>query len=267
MLGVATVTATLGLLLWRHFKPLVRWRIRSLRQRSHVLYAAKAYDEALTAAVTARGLAQEQLGDASEAHRRMLLHLAAVHAAMRQHEEAEAVLDENETLINRTCGDGSLALVPICHARAEVYEALGTPAGMRRAIAALERARDLRRLRLGTAHLDYAFACFNVAGLVVRHASDGLVMNSAQRGELAERAADLAIEAAEVAEAAGFRDQGQELAAAVLASMEKYGSGRQLTGIRECAGAIGTLREWLAANGATLPDEEGENEQEAAEDE
>ena len=266
VLGV-TLVAVIAVFIAQYLKPFARWRIRSLQKRSHMHYAGKSYDEALAAAKTARELARASLGKESAAHERSLLHLAAVHAAMRQHKEAEAVLDESETLVSSRGGEDSLGLVPICHARAEVYEALGTAAGMRRATEALERARDVRRARLGDAHLDYAFGCFNLAGLVVRQARDPLCfMDHARRGELAGRAAELAIEAAQVAEAARDPGQGQELVAAVLSSLEADAAGGavQLKGIRECAGAIGTLREWLATNGG-LPEEEGGGEQWCAE--
>mmetsp|Transcript_13552 Transcript_13552/g.44833 ORF Transcript_13552/g.44833 Transcript_13552/m.44833 type:complete len:286 (-) Transcript_13552:146-1003(-) len=159
----AAAVASLALL-WRRIRPIVRLSVHALQERSHELYAAKRFDEALEAAAAARDLARNELGEESSTHQRMIFHLAAVLAAMRRHEETGALLSECEVLACRMHGDSSLALVPICHARAELHEAAGDYA---LAIAALERARDLRHDSLGSAHPDYARSCFNLAGLLL----------------------------------------------------------------------------------------------------
>mmetsp|Transcript_908 Transcript_908/g.2862 ORF Transcript_908/g.2862 Transcript_908/m.2862 type:complete len:195 (-) Transcript_908:35-619(-) len=182
----AAAVASLALL-WRRIRPIVRLSVHALQERSHELYAAKRFDEALEAAAAARDLARNELGEESSTHQRMIFHLAAVLAAMRRHEETGALLSECEVLACRMHGDSSLALVPICHARAELHEAAGDYA---LAIAALERARDLRHDSLGSAHPDYARSCFNLAGLLLRHANEVLVMSDRQRAVLAGRAVD-----------------------------------------------------------------------------
>ena len=118
----AAAVASLALL-WRRIRPIVRLSVHALQERSHELYAAKRFDEALEAAAAARDLARNELGEESSTHQRMIFHLAAVLAAMRRHEETGALLSECEVLACRMHGDSSLALVPICHARAELHEA------------------------------------------------------------------------------------------------------------------------------------------------
>mmetsp|Transcript_8078 Transcript_8078/g.25928 ORF Transcript_8078/g.25928 Transcript_8078/m.25928 type:complete len:285 (+) Transcript_8078:104-958(+) len=242
----AAAVASLALL-WRRIRPIVRLSVHALQERSHELYAAKRFDEALEAAAAARDLARNELGEESSTHQRMIFHLAAVLAAMRRHEETGALLSECEVLACRMHGDSSLALVPICHARAELHEAAGDYA---LAIAALERARDLRHDSLGSAHPDYARSCFNLAGLLLRHANEVLVMSDRQRAVLAGRAVDSGLEAAAVSADA---EQAKEFVQALLELILYGGWPNRLKELPDCKGAIGRLESWLAERNFPLP--------------
>lgn len=206
--GAACVAATL--IAWR-MGP--RWRVAWLLRSSHAHYASKRYDAALNAAVAARGVATGWLGSGSAEHGKALLHLAAVHAAMRQNEAALALLDECDALATRIHGPASLQHVPTLHARAEVLEEAGDMDG---AVEALSRARAIRHAALGPRHPAYARACFNQAGLTVRYASGALEVSDEWRAAQVGQAATLAIEASEVALAAGDAEQGLEYAEALL---------------------------------------------------
>ena len=227
-------------------KPLARWRVGRLNRLSHACYAQKRYDESLAAAVSACELARAQLGDESAAHARALLHLAGVYAAMRRHNEAAQTLAQCEELACRRHGDDALEHVPICHAKAEVFETAGKYA---EATAALERVRELRLEALGRRHISCAWSAFNLAGLVVRRANDTIIMSARQRAELADRAVDLAIDAAAAADAAGEREQGDEFAQAILDTILTGGWPNRLAQQRACAESAARLQQWLDARG------------------
>lgn len=210
MLGCAAACVAVTLIA-RRMGP--RWRVAWLMRSSHAHYAAKRYDAALDAAVSARGVAADSLGAESAAHGTALLHLAAVHAAMRQYAEALSVLEKCDALAARVHGPTSLQLVPILHARAEVLE---EAEDMDEAVEALGRARAIRHAALGPRHPAYARACFNQAGLTVRHASYAPDVSDDWRAERVGHAASLAIEASEIATAAGDAEQGLEYVEALL---------------------------------------------------
>ena len=189
------------------------WRVSWLMRTSHVRYAEQRYDDALEAARAAAELAAATLGTQSLDHERAMLHLAAVHAAMRQNEEALDLLGDCDSLAIRVHGSDSLQRIPILHARAEVLEAADDLAG---AVEALGRARAIRRAVLGPHDPAYARSCFNQAGLLVRQANSALVAVDGWRASLVGQAVTLVVEASEIAVSTGDPEQGQEFAEALL---------------------------------------------------
>ena len=130
--------------------------------------------------------------------------------------------------------------MPICHARAEVYE---SDSSFDSAIQALEAARELRGAELGENCVSYGFSCVNLAGLYVRYASS-VDMSPERMGDLVEKAADITMEAKSAAEGAGSVVQAVKFIDEVL---EMIGKAPHLGELTECRGAIGTLEE--AADG------------------
>ena len=191
---------------------LLAYLVTGARMRaSRRLYKQKRFDGALAAAESARLLARTQLGEESPRHEAALLHLASTHAALNSDGAALAALAEAELLATRLHGAGSLQLVPLCHAQAEVYEASGQ---FELAVGALARARALRRETLGPEDIKFAGSCFNQAGLLVRHA--GAEAGAARRGALLTQAAELGVEASVAAAAAGNAEQARGFPEALL---------------------------------------------------
>ena len=180
--------------LWHRFTPLARWRVHAIIRTSKAEYSRKEYDASLASALAAKHLAST-FGEASQLYAKALFHLAAVHAAMRQHTEALSVLGECDLLATAAHGASSLKRVPILHAVAEVREAEGKPHDYQAAVRALHECTELRRTALGDAHELFAFSCFNEAVLLVHYANETLVMSAAQRAELTSRAVRLGIDA------------------------------------------------------------------------
>tara|TARA_B110001452_G_scaffold235363_1_gene214126 strand:- start:3840 stop:4730 length:891 start_codon:yes stop_codon:yes gene_type:complete len=236
-LMIGGVLLVVAYVLWR-LAPLSRWRIAKCITHSKQRYAAKEYDDALASALEAKRLARVKIGASSETYETALMHLAATHAAMLQNGEALKVLDECSALTIKLHGEGTLNLVPICHARAEVYE---SDSSFDSAIQALEAARELRGDELGENSVGYGFSCVNLAGLYVRYASS-VDMSPERRGDLVEKAADITIRGAEAA--AGSVKQALEFIDEVL---ELIARAPHLGELTECRGAIGTLEE--AADG------------------
>jgi hypothetical protein len=236
--GAACVAATL---IARRMGP--RWRVAWLMRSSHAHYASKRYDDALSAAVAARTLAAGWLGAESAEHGKAMLHLAAVHAAMRQNAAALAVLDECDALATRVHGAASLHHVPTLHARAEVLEEADDMDG---AVQALSRAREIRRAVLGQRHPAYARACFNQAGLTVRYASSAPDSSDEWRAAQVGHAAALAIEASEVALAAGDAEQGLEYAEELLDLILSGGEDDSLAQLDGCFSHVESLNKAIA---------------------
>jgi len=210
-LAICGVALCLAALLARRVAP--SWRVAWLLRSSHTHYAATRYDAALAAANAARELAASSLGADSEEHQRALFHTAAVHAALRQNESALAVLDECDALATRLHGAQSLRHVLLLHARAEVFEVADQ---MGEAVEALGRARAIRRAAFGPDHPAYARACFNQAGMAVRHANSGPVATDSWRAAIVNQAVTLAVEASEIATAGDDPEQGLDYTEALL---------------------------------------------------
>lgn len=236
------IVAVILVVVWFLWKlaPLSRWRIAKCIEHSKRRFTAKEYDQALADALEAKRLARVKLGASSETFERAMMHLAATHAAMLQNREALAVLDECAQLACKLHGDGTLELVPVCHARAEVYESNGS---FDSAIQALEAAKELRGAHLGENCISYGFSCVNLAGLLIRYASS-VDMTPGRMGELVERAAEQAMEAKAAALGAGSVVQAVKFIDEVL---ELITNASNLAELTECRGAIGTLEE--AAHG------------------
>eukprot|EP00310_Coccolithus_braarudii_P001329 CAMPEP_0183361020 /NCGR_PEP_ID=MMETSP0164_2-20130417/56202_1 /TAXON_ID=221442 /ORGANISM="Coccolithus pelagicus ssp braarudi, Strain PLY182g" /LENGTH=245 /DNA_ID=CAMNT_0025535473 /DNA_START=53 /DNA_END=790 /DNA_ORIENTATION=+ len=211
-------------------------RVHTILRSSHELYQTKQYEEALTAAKHAQTVALTEVGENSSAHLQTTMHLAAVHAAMRQNDLALATLDDCDAIIAARA-DGQLASIPVLHARAEVHEASRQIA---RAMHALESAREIRYESLGDNHLDFAFSCFNLAGLLVREASEALIMYDSARAQKLERAISLTLEASSVASKAHAPEEAEGF---VLAMLELVVSSDKLADLKEAAPHIAKLRE------------------------
>ena len=151
--------------------------------QSQVLYKREQFDDALSKALAAQQLAKPLRKDIKPAQA-CYLHSRA-YSAMRQNAEALRVLNECDRLTCATHGDDSLERVPICHAMAEVHEADGKLLEM--AVAARQRAPELRLAALGDAHPSYAFSRIQEAALLVRFANEALMMDAPERA-LADRA-------------------------------------------------------------------------------
>ena len=89
--------------------------------------------------------------------------------------------------------------------------------------AALKEARELRRINLGSDHIDYAYGCFNEGGLLIRHANTALIMADRQRAELVMQGVDLVLEASAVAGRAGNDEEQIEFLDATLTLILKGG--------------------------------------------
>ena len=305
MLRNLLVGGAAGLLktwLWRRHRPLARWRVSSLIRASHASYAREDYSQALSTAFNAKLLAATQLGEASSSHESELFHVAAVHAAMREHAEALSVLRECDVLACKIHGVASVKRMPIYHALAEVFEAEGTPADYREAVRALQKARELRLAALGSADSSYARSCLNEAGLLVRFANETPILPDEERGALTERAVDAVLEEhaaastrspcvptlvdtrvssisvdglsrwfhpaqlrARVPMSAGRagEEEGNEYLDAVLKAILRAGFPNRLGKLTQCAGAIQKLRD---AGAVLHTDEQAEQADSEAED-
>ena len=215
---------------------------------------------------------------------------------MRQNAEALEVLNECDRLVVAAHGDASLQRVPICHAMAEVHEAEGKPQDMQKAVAALQRARELRRAALGEAHLSYAFSCIQEAALLVRIANEALMMVDSERARLTDQAVGLALAAhaaagecarraprdtscelphepwrqltcvrARVAADAGDEAEGMEFLDTLLEAILRSGSPNRLGKLPQCAKAIQQLRD-AGAELHTSPEDAEEEESEVDEE-
>ena len=186
--------------------------IRALISKSMSAHRSKAYEESLAAALEACKLAEAERG--SELHETALLHLAGVHAAQRDHENALRVLDEALALAEEMHGSQALELVPILHARAEIFEADdGQPFAA--AAAALTRARDIRRAVCGEQSIQSARASFNLASLLSRGAQEH-DLDDARRAELMARIEALMRDGSAVAVATGEGDEAADAFSALL---------------------------------------------------
>jgi len=252
-LVVGTAGLIVALLMRRH-RPLSSWRVSSLIRASRLSYAQKEHDQSLSTALVAKCLAASTLGETSSLHESALFHLAAVHAAMRQHAEALSVLQECDALACAIHGEMSVKRVPICHALAEVFESQGKPA-YREAVRALRTVRELRLAALGDMHPLYASSCFDEAGLLIRFANETPVMTDRERGTLTGQAVQAAFEAHAAAGRAGEEEQGLEYLHTLLEAILKAGFPNRLGTLKQCADAIQKLRD-AGAVLCTLTDDE-----------
>lgn len=229
--------------------PLVPYRTRARMRSSRRLYAQKRYEESLAQAEAAREFARAKLGEESPIYEEALFHLASTLAAMCRGGEALATLAEAAALAERIHGAESLRLVPVMHAQAEAYESVGR---YDEAIGALGRARELRRSVVGPQHLDFAFSCFNQAGLIARQANDAETNSTAaKRSQLLLRAAELGVEASVAAVAAGDVEQANEFVEDLLEMVGDEDDDARQDTHGERAGPARLLRERL---NLTAPD-------------
>ena len=135
----------------------------------------------------------------SGAHLRAMVHLASLNATMGSHGRALAVLRDAEKLLCAAGSADSLKLLPVLHATADAQEAAGR---LELSLEALERAKDIVRLRQPDNTMRIAHECFTCARATVRHANGALMMTPEQRGALVNRAVELAFEGSEAADAA-----------------------------------------------------------------
>ena len=232
-----------GAPLWRRLfsRTHARWRVGRHVRASHVHYSAKDYDAALAAAVSARSLAASALGASSAIGVRTSLHVAAVHAAMRQATEALAAIDECEACVREAHGPTSLHLVGVFHARAEVHE---EEEAYEAAAQALGAARELRRTALGQESPAFGFACFNEASLLVRYANAAKELPPAQRAALVDKAASII---AQASTSAMPRLAAEEAAEGMR---DLVGASSSLAELEECWPPLERLVEVLEAGGA-----------------
>ena len=231
--------------------PLNSYGVGSQIRNSRRAYAQGRYADALFGADYARQLAYRRLGEGSYAHETALFHLASTYAAMNRDDEALDTLNEAVALAERLHGADSLILVPLCNARAEVHESAGQYAD---AVAALDRARELRRAALGAQSIDFGFSCFHQAQMLARQAYDAEAESTpAQRGVLLLRAAELGVEASAAAAADADEENGVRFLQEILQSIKGEGikgggeeNGCGLQGMQaESAGPVRLLQDRL----------------------
>ena len=216
-IAAACATATIPTVIY-YYMTRHRRKINKLIARSTSLHAKQAYELSLVAAHEAFTVASEKL-PYTELTEKALMHLAGVYAAQDRPSDALEHLDTALEMATERHGAESLALVPILHARAEVFEA-AEDQPMALAASALARARDIRRTVLGENSLDAARASYNLASLLVRGSQES-GLDAKRHASLIERAELLTLEACSVAVAGGEPEEGDDFAGEILQTLSE----------------------------------------------
>jgi G3E family GTPase len=220
---LATMTASAAGIGLHHFvrRRRLRKRIMALIRKSQQLHRDKENVGSLESARQAYALAVCEL-PGSPTLLTASLHLAGLYHATNQFDESLSLLAKIEASITN-----EKHLVPVLHARAEVFEAAERPLAL--AAAELERAREIRRRVKGPMSMDAAFAGLNLASVLVRQAQESvpvsdprlrariaLMHSEEQILALVQQAETLALEAHSIALAAGDPAQAAEFVGEVL---------------------------------------------------